>query len=96
MTSHLRILNIGDDPRDAEIITSALEEDDIVCDVFQPETLEEFSNAVDQGRFDILFTDYSLPGFDGLTARALTKEKSAKYTVYIHFRDKVNTAEVEV
>ena len=96
MTSHLRILNIGDDPRDAEIITSALEEDDIVCAVFQPETLEEFSNAVDQGRFDILFTDYSLPGFDGLTARALTKEKSAKYTVYIHFRDKVNTAEVVV
>jgi DNA-binding response OmpR family regulator len=96
MTSHLRILNIGDDPRDAEIITSALEEDDIVCAVFQPETLEEFSNAVDQGRFDILFTDYSLPGFDGLTARALTKEKSAKYTVYIHFRDKVNTAEVGV
>ena len=96
MTSHLRILNIGDDPRDAEIITSALEEDDIVCAVFQPETLEEFSNAVDQGRFDILFTDYSLPGFDGLTARVLTKEKSAKYTVYIHFRDKVNTAEVGV
>ena len=88
MPSHLRILNIGDDPRDAEIITSALEEDGLVCDVFHPETVGEFTKAVDQGGFDILFTDYSLPGFDGLTARALTKEKSAKYTVYIHFKDK--------
>ena len=88
MPSHLRILNIGDDPRDAEIITSALEEDGLVCDVFQPETVEGFTNAVDQGGFDIIFTDYTLPGFDGLTARALTKEKSAKYTVYIHFKDK--------
>ncbi|MGA8831483.1 MAG: response regulator [Desulfomonilaceae bacterium] len=88
MPSHLRILNIGDDPRDAEIITSALEEDGVVCDVFRPETTEEFTDAVDEGGFDILFTDYTLPGFDGLTARALTKEKSAKYTVYIHFKDK--------
>jgi two-component system cell cycle sensor histidine kinase/response regulator CckA len=93
MTSHLRIMDIGDDPRDAEIITSALEEDGIVCNVFRADSLEEFSNAVDQGGFDILFTDYSLPGFDGLTARALTKEKSAKYTVYIHFKDKERSAE---
>ena len=86
-------MDIGDDPQDAGIITSALEEDGIVCDVFRADSLEEFSNAVDRGGFDILFTDYSLPGFDGLTARALTKEKSAKYTVYIHFKDKERSAE---
>ncbi|HMK60230.1 MAG TPA: response regulator [Dissulfurispiraceae bacterium] len=88
MTSTQRILNLGDDPVEAKTIISALEEEGAVCDVFQVHSTEEFVRAIDQGGFDIIFTDYSLPGFDGLTARAIQKDKSSKYTVYVHFTDR--------
>jgi CheY-like chemotaxis protein len=87
MTSRLRILNLGDDPDDAKIITSALDEGGTSCDVFQVHSSDELVKSMEQGGFDIIFTDYTLPGFDGLTARAITKDKNSKYTVYIHFRD---------
>ena len=87
MTLPLKILNLGDDPRDAVSITSALEEVGISCDTFRVATLDELTSAIEQGGFDIIFTDYSLPGFEGLTSRTISQERSAKYTVYVHFGD---------
>ena len=87
MTLPLKILNLGDDPRDAEVITSALQEVGISSETFRVATLDDLTSAIEQGEFDVIFTDHTLPGFDGLTARALAKEKSSKYTVYIHFGD---------
>ena len=87
MTSQL-ILNLGDDPRDAEVITSALEEIGITCDMFRVHKLDDFLAAIDKGGFDIIFTDRTLPGFEGLTARAIEKDPSSRYTVYVHFTDK--------
>ncbi|HMK56687.1 MAG TPA: response regulator [Dissulfurispiraceae bacterium] len=93
MTSTQRILNLGDDPVEAQAIISALEEEGAACDVFQVHSTEEFVKAIEQGGFDIIFTDYSLPGFDGLTARAIQKDKFSKYTVYVHFTDKKRKAQ---
>jgi DNA-binding response OmpR family regulator len=87
MTPALKILNLGDEPRDAESITSALEEVGISCDTFRVATLDELTSAIEQGGFDIIFTDHTLPGFDGLTTRATAEEISSKYTVYVHFSD---------
>lgn len=87
MTSPQRILNLGDDTGDAKIIISALEEEGVICDVFQVQSSDELIRAIEQGGFDIIFTDYTLPGFEGLTARAVKKDKASKYTVYVHFRD---------
>ena len=87
MTSQL-ILSLGDDPRDAEVITSALEELGITCDVFRVHKLDDFIAAIDKGGFDIIFTDRTMPGFEGLTSRAIEKDPSSKYTVYVHFTDK--------
>jgi DNA-binding response OmpR family regulator len=88
MTLPLKILNLGEDPRDAEPITSALEEIGISCKTFRVATFDELISAIEQGGFDIIFTDQTLPGFDGLTARAIAKERSSKYTVYVHFGDR--------
>ena len=88
MTSPLKILNLGDNPHDVESITSALEEVGILCNTFRVATLDELTSAIEQGGFDIIFTDHTLPSFDGLTARAVAKERSTKYTVYVHFGDR--------
>jgi CheY-like chemotaxis protein len=88
MTLPLKILNLGDNPRDAEAITSALEEVGVSCETFRVATIDELTSAIEQGGFDIIFTDHTLPGFDGLTARAIAKERSSKYTVYVHFGER--------
>lgn len=75
MTSPLRILHLEDDPLDAEFIKSTLEEEGIDCDILRVETRDDFAAAIDRSEFDILFSDYLLPGFDGLSALALAKEK---------------------
>jgi DNA-binding response OmpR family regulator len=85
MASPLKILNPGEKPRYAEYIASALEKVGISCDTFRAATLDELTSAIEQGGFDIIFTGPALCGFDGLSARALTKERSSQYAVYAHF-----------
>ncbi len=75
MKSSLRILYLEDEPLDADLVRSALHEEGIACRIFRVETSEEFIEAIDGGEFDIIFADYSLPGFDGLSALAIAKEK---------------------
>ncbi|HXX59016.1 MAG TPA: response regulator [Thermodesulfovibrionales bacterium] len=68
MTAPLRILHLEDDPFDAELVKSTLEGDGISCETVRVETRDDFVAAVCRDRFDIIFADYSLPGFDGLSA----------------------------
>ncbi len=75
MTAPLRILHLEDDSLDAEFIKSTLEEEGIDCDILRVETRDDFTAAIDRCEFDILFSDYLLPGFDGLSALAIAKEK---------------------
>ena len=75
MRSSLRILYLEDEPLDAELVQSVLDEEGIACQIFRVETRDDFIEAVDGGGFDIIFADYSLPGFDGLSALAIAKER---------------------
>jgi signal transduction histidine kinase len=75
LTSPLRILHLEDDPLDAEYIKSTLEEEDIACDIVRVETRDDFIATIARQEFDILLADYMLPGFDGLSALAIAKEK---------------------
>jgi signal transduction histidine kinase len=71
----VRILYLEDDLLDAELVKSALDDEGIACKIFRVETSEDFIEAMDRGGFDIIFADYSLPGFDGLSALALAQER---------------------
>ena len=73
MKSSLRILHLDDDPFDAELIKSTLEGEGIDCKIIRVETRSHFVAAVERGGFDIIFADYSLPGFDGISALAIAK-----------------------
>ncbi|MDA2937511.1 PAS domain S-box protein [Acidobacteria bacterium AH-259-A15] len=75
MKSLLRILHLEDDPNDVELVQSMLGAEGIACDVVRVETRADFLAAVKQDGFDLIFADYRLPSFDGMTALAIAREK---------------------
>jgi signal transduction histidine kinase len=75
MKSPLRILYLEDEQPDAELVKSALDGEGIACKIFRVETSDDFIAAIDRGGFDVIFADYSLPGFDGLSALAIAKKR---------------------
>lgn len=75
MTAPLRILHLEDDPVDVEFVKATLAEESIACELSRIETRDDFIAAIDEGKFDIIFADYSLPYFDGLAALYIAKEK---------------------
>ncbi len=75
MISRLRVLHIEDDPLDAELVRSTLAEEGLACEIVGVETRDDFISEVAEGGFDVIFADYSLPGFDGLSALEIAKEK---------------------
>jgi PAS domain S-box-containing protein len=68
MNSQLRILHLEDDSRDAELIRETLEAEGIGCQVTCVETEASFIACLEKGGFDLIFADYTLPSFDGLSA----------------------------
>ena len=75
MKSPLRILHLEDSQTDADLIVSTLAEEGIACEARRIDTKADFVAALEQGRFDLIIADYSLPSFDGIAALALAREK---------------------
>ena len=75
MKSPLRILHLEDDPHDAELIQAALEIEGIMPHVTRVETQAEFFASLEEGGFDIILADYTLPAFDGLSALKIAQAK---------------------
>ena len=71
MQRPLRILSIEDDPKDAELIQSLLETEDIACEVTRVDTQAALVASLEQGGIDLILADYSLPSFDGISALKL-------------------------
>lgn len=68
MEQRLRILHLEDDAVDAELVQAMLQEADIACEIVLAGDREEFEQALRSCPFDLILADYTLPGFDGLTA----------------------------
>ena len=71
----LRILHLQDDLPDAELVKSIFQAEGISTEIFRVKTRDEFTTAIERGGFDIIFSDHSLPGFDGHSALANAREK---------------------
>src|SRR5271157_1581525 len=74
MKSLLRILHLEDDPRDAELVQETLANDGISCHVTRVETEADFVASLEQGGFDLILADYTLPSFDGLSALKIAQQ----------------------
>ncbi len=74
MKPPLRLLHLEDDPVDAELISTTLIESGIPCQAQLVDTRQAFVAALKEGRMDLILADYSIPGFDGMTALILARQ----------------------
>jgi CheY-like chemotaxis protein len=74
MKARLRILYLEDDPKDAELVQETLAIDDIDAEITRVETEADFIAALEQGGFDLILADYTLPSFDGLSALKIAQQ----------------------
>ena len=65
MSGRVRILHVEDDPRDAELVREVLLADRLDCDVVRVDSREAYLAALEQGNFDLIVCDYTLPSFQG-------------------------------
>ena len=73
--SGLRFLLLEDSLLDAELLHALLIQSDIGCEIEHVKTRIEFQTAVEQGGFDLILSDYSLPGFDGIAALEIAQHQ---------------------
>ena len=74
MNTPLRLLHLEDNPVDAELITTTLIEGGIPCQSQLVDTRQAFVAALKEGRMNLILADYSIPGFDGMTALTLARQ----------------------
>jgi signal transduction histidine kinase len=75
MKSPLHILHLEDDQNDAELIQDALEKDGIISTITRVQTRDNFVSALDGGRIDLIFSDFALPAFDGVSATEIVRTR---------------------
>src|SRR5436853_7699777 len=71
--SILRVLHREDNSMDAELIHSRLETDGLECSVDRVSTRLDFEASLRSGKYDLVLSDFSMPGFDGLSALKMTQ-----------------------
>lgn len=75
MSTELRILHLEDNENDALLIEAALERSSFTCSIDRVDTREAFVEALEQGGYDLILSDFSLPTFNGLAALEIAHEK---------------------
>jgi two-component system, cell cycle sensor histidine kinase and response regulator CckA len=74
VTTPLRLLQLEDNPADAELILATLNDGGIPCETSRVDRRDTFVDALKAGKIDLILADYSLPGFDGITALSLAQQ----------------------
>lgn len=64
----LQFLLLEDSSLDAELIQANLLAGGVVCELVRVDTQADFVTALENRRFDLILSDYSLPNFDGIAA----------------------------
>jgi two-component system cell cycle sensor histidine kinase/response regulator CckA len=68
VTRALRVLHLEDDPRDAETVQHRLHRAGIVCDITVANNKAAFEAGLRGETLDVVIADYTVPGYDGVTA----------------------------
>ncbi|MEW6057047.1 MAG: response regulator [Bdellovibrionota bacterium] len=71
----IRVLLVEDSEDDALLVIRALERNGYKVFHERVDTAESFEAALTSKQWDIVISDYSLPGFDGVTALAIAKRR---------------------
>src|SRR5258706_1693054 len=83
MEKRLGILHLEDNLKDAELTQATLEAHGMVCAISRVVTRAEFVAALEDDGFDLIFADYSLPQFDGVSAVAIARARRPELPVIL-------------
>ncbi len=75
METEVYILHLEDNPTDAELAAYLLQKAGLNCRIEVVQTRETFEAALEREKPDLILSDFTLPGFNGLTALKLAREK---------------------
>jgi signal transduction histidine kinase len=75
MKSPIHILHLEDNPDDAELIQSALAGEGVDCETVRVESRSDYITALEQGHWDLILSDNTLPSYNGLSALADARAK---------------------
>ena len=76
MKVQLRIINLEDSERDAELNEAMLTARWPQCELVRVDTRQDFIAALEkEGKLDLILSDYTMPDFDGREALALAHER---------------------
>jgi PAS domain S-box-containing protein len=77
MNAAIRILHLEDDPADARLIREQLRKSDLDVAITVADTREAFEAVLAKGGFNLVLSDYHVPGFNGLEALELVRSATA-------------------
>ena len=75
MNEPVLILYLEDNPRDEELVRDRLQRSTLAYELRVASDRAEYEAALSEMRFDLILSDYRLPGFDGMSALALARAK---------------------
>ena len=76
MNPKLRILHLEDNPDDALLVRDLLAHDELRAEVLHVGNRPDFARAISEEKWELVISDYRLPGFTGLDALKLVRERS--------------------
>jgi PAS domain S-box-containing protein len=74
MSETLHILHLEDNLKDAAMIEAILETEGISCDITCVSRRNEFCAGLEKPDLDLILSDFSMPGFDGLSALEMARK----------------------
>jgi len=80
----IKILHLEDSDIDAELLKELLGDENIKCEIDLVQSKEAYQSALAKKEFDLIFSDNSLPSFDGIDALRTAKKMQPK-TPFIFF-----------
>lgn len=76
MPKPLKLLLIEDSERDAALLKLYLRRGGYDLDLHRVETQADLQTKLDEGGWDVVVSDFNLPGFNALTAIRIAQERS--------------------
>jgi len=71
----VRILHLEDDADDRFLIARTLKAEGLVCEFVEARSRPEFEEALQRHHYDLILSDYTLPGYSGMLALQAAQEK---------------------
>src|ERR1700733_3383568 len=75
MSQPIRILHLEDNPADALLVRDLFAEQGLVAEIKEADCKEKFIQAFNDGKWDLVLSDFRLKDFNGLEVLRIVREK---------------------